>query len=207
MSQCQEMCFQDLTSFDFPCPFCHSCTSGDKHILCAADLCPQMCDLGQAFVVPFQTPANEVTNTLTLWDVPSLWCKNGGRDLRPNWQHPCFQCNCTYLASHLRGSLRGSGLIEHSAAECRGRGREREEPDIWVDIWPITPIAKLSWSLTRLLTRDTFNQTALIAPPLWLTNARNSFLFIEILVIIISQPYSHQPTLMGQIHRFKSVME
>lgn len=61
-------------------------------------------------------------------------------DLRTNWQHPCFQCNCTYLASHLRGSLRGSGLIEQSITELR-REREREEPS-GADIWPITPIVK-----------------------------------------------------------------
>lgn len=47
-------------------------------------------------------------------------------DLRTNWQHPCFQCNCTYLASHLRGSLRGSGLIEQSVAEWR---RERSQAE------------------------------------------------------------------------------
>lgn len=123
-------------------------------------------------------------------------------DLRTNWQHPCFQCNCTYLASHLRGSLRGSGLIEQSIAEWR---RERSQAE--QIFGPLRRSQKLSWSLTHLLTWDTFNQSVLIAPPLWLTNARNSFLFIEFLVIIISQLYSHQPTLMGQIHRFKSVME
>lgn len=47
-------------------------------------------------------------------------------DLRTNWQHPCFQCNCTYLVSHLRGSLRGSGLIEHSAAKWRKRENDGE---------------------------------------------------------------------------------
>lgn len=47
-------------------------------------------------------------------------------DLRTNWQHPCFQCNCTYLASHLRGSFRGSGLIEQSVAEWR---RERSQAE------------------------------------------------------------------------------
>lgn len=58
-------------------------------------------------------------------------------DLRTNWQHPCFQCNCTYLASHLRGSLRGSGLIELSVC-----GVEEREESSGADIWPITPIAK-----------------------------------------------------------------
>lgn len=125
-------------------------------------------------------------------------------DLRTNWQHPCFQCNCTYLASHLRGSFRGSGLIEQSVAECR---RERGAKRCRYLAHYADRKKKVSRSLTRPLTRDTFNQSALIAPPLWLTNARNSFLFIEFLVIIISQLYSHQPTLMGQIHRFKSVME
>lgn len=47
-------------------------------------------------------------------------------DLRTNWQHPCFQCNCTYLLSHLRGSFRGSGLIEQSVAEWR---RERSQAE------------------------------------------------------------------------------
>ena len=54
--------------------------------------------------------------------------------LKPNWQHPCFQCNCTYLASHLRGSLRAAGLIEQSLAVRRRGARER-------NIWPITLIA------------------------------------------------------------------
>ncbi len=47
-------------------------------------------------------------------------------DLRTNWQHPCFQCNCTYLASHLRGSFRRSGLIEQCVAEWR---RERSQAE------------------------------------------------------------------------------
>lgn len=115
-------------------------------------------------------------------------------DLRTNWRHPCFQCNCTYLLSHLRGSLRSPGLIEQSAVEWRSE----KEPS-GADIWSIMPITKLSQSLTRPLTWDAFNQSALIAPPLLLTNAHNSFLFIEFLAIIISQPCSHQPTLMGQI--------
>lgn len=127
-------------------------------------------------------------------------------DLRTNWQHPCFQCNCTYLASHLRGSLRGSGLIEQSITELR-RERERERSQAEQIFGPLRRSQKLSPCLTCLLTRDASNQSALIAPLLWLTNARYRLLFIEFLVIIISQPYSHQHTLMGQIHRFKSVME
>lgn len=127
--------------------------------------------------------------------------------LRTNWQHPCFQCNCTYLASHLRGSLRGSGLIEQSAAEWKEERSQAEQI-----FGPLHQQQNFSPpppppSLTRPLTWDTFNQSALIAPLPRPTNARRSFLFIEISVIIISQRYSHQPSLMGQIHRFKSVME
>ena len=69
------------------------------------------------------------------------------------------------------------------------------------DIWSIKPIAELSPRLTRPLAWDPFNQSALIAPLLSPTNACNSFLFIEFSLIIISQPCSHQPTLMGQIRR------
>lgn len=58
--------------------------------------------------------------------------------LRSNWQHPCFQCNCTYLASHLRGSFRGSGLIEQSIVKWRG-ARSRD-----TDSWAITPVATFS---------------------------------------------------------------
>lgn len=119
--------------------------------------------------------------------------------LRSNWQHPCFQCNCTYLASHLRGSFRGSGLIEQSIVKWRG-----EQSIAALTVGPLGRSQKLSQSLAHPLTRDTFNQSALIAPPLWLKNARASFLFIEISLIIISQPYSHQPTLMGQRDCLKS---
>lgn len=45
------------------------------------------------------------------------------------------------------------------------REREREEPSE-ADIWPITPMAELFQGLARPLTRDTFNQSALITPPL-----------------------------------------
>lgn len=118
--------------------------------------------------------------------------------LRSNWQHPCFQCNCTYLASHLRGSFRGSGLIEQSIVKWRGARSGAAQT-----VGPLRR-SQLSPSLAHPLTRDTFNQSALIAPPVWLTNARASFLFIEISLITISQPHSQQPTLMGQRDHFKS---
>lgn len=79
------------------------------------------------------------------------------------------------------------------------RGRERESSQAEWIFGPLhpspTPLPKrqkiikksLSHSLARRFTRDTFNQSALIAAPLWLRDARASFPFIEFLVIIISQ--------------------
>lgn len=81
--------------------------------------------------------------------------------LRSNWQHRCFQCNCTYLASHLRGSFRGSGLIEQSIVKWRG-AQSRAAPTVG----PLGRSQKLSQSLAHPFTRDTFNQSTLIAPPL-----------------------------------------
>lgn len=129
-------------------------TSKDKRCPTGVDLCPPACELCVHFSLfrrwLMKSQTGWLSGTCPATSVRLEWV------LRTNWQHPCFQCNCTYLASHLRGSLRGCGLIEQSDGECR---RERS----WADIWPKTAIAKLSPSLTRLLTRDTFNQSALIA--------------------------------------------
>lgn len=101
---------------------------------------------------------------------PASAAKTEG-DLRTNWQHPCFQCNCTYLVSHLRGSLRGCGLIEQSIAECRGE---------WSQSEPILGPLRQSQTFSKSdMSAHTghFQSVCLIAPPLRLTNVHSAFLF------------------------------
>lgn len=151
-------------------------------------------NLGQAFLSRnlLMKSANRATRRDAL-GLRRRRCRGG---LRTNWRHPCFQCNCTYLASHLRGSFRGSGLIESIGGAMRERERdgERERESSQAD-WIFGPLhpslekkkrkrtkkVKLPHRLARRLTRDTFNQSALIAAPLWLGDAGASFPFIEIL--------------------------
>lgn len=94
-------------------------------------------NLGQPFLSG--NPLMKSANRATRRDALGLRRRGWRGGLRTNWRHPCFQCNCTYLASHLRGSFRGSGLIESIGGAMRERERERDgkckKEREWVAKW------------------------------------------------------------------------